>query len=126
MSDRRILSDADIEWAAIEREKGRSVGAIAQKLGCSSSAVSWHCLKLAADPPKAKPIDPTIKGPTVFQRNGFPVRRFLPHEDETLLQMAKDGARVSAIARALNRRENSIRGRLMTLARHEARLEAHR
>jgi transposase-like protein len=108
------------------RERGMSCGAIARIVGISAGAVSWHCLKEGADPPglAAKVIDTTIRGPEIVMRSGFPVRRFTPEDDRTLLALEASGLNYSEIARRLGRQPNSIRGRLYTLARHEARRDA--
>jgi hypothetical protein len=111
------------EFAATKREAGWSHARIARQLGVSPGSVAWHCLKVAADPPKAKPIDATMRGPALYDRNGKPVRRFTPEEDQQILTMRLAGKTPTQIGRALKRRHNSIVGRLMTLARHEARLE---
>jgi hypothetical protein len=74
-------------------------------------------------PPNALPIDKAIKGPAVCMRNGKAVRRFTPADDEKILSLSLAGKSDTEISRALDRRPNSIRGRLMTLARHQARAE---
>ncbi len=57
-------------------------------------------------------------------RNGHPVRRYSAEDDAKLLAMEAEGKRIAEMARALGRQSNSVRARLMTLARHEARAEA--
>ena len=57
-------------------------------------------------------------------RNGFAVRHFTPEEDDRLLALEAEGKTYTEIGRLMNRKPNSIRGRLMTLARREARAEA--
>lgn len=59
----------------------------------------------------------------VVSRGGHIVRRFTPEEDKVLTEMDMAGERVCEMARRLNRKPNSVRGRLMTLARQEARRE---
>lgn len=120
----RKYSDAQLHQMADMREAGSSYREIARVMGMSSSAVSWHCLRLAADRPDAKPLGPRARGPQSMSRGSHTVRRFTASEDELLIVMDLAGARVCDIARALGRRSNSVRGRLMTLARHDARLEA--
>ncbi len=51
------------------------------------------------------------------------VRRFTVEEDAQLLGLEKAQLKVSEMARLLGRPANSIRGRLMTLARRDAREE---
>lgn len=52
------------------------------------------------------------------------MRAFTPDEDARLLAMEAEGVKRSVMARRLGRKPNSVRGRLMVLARHEARREA--
>lgn len=117
----RKYSDEQLNEAAELREAGMSLGAIAKRLGMSSGAVNWHCLRLGADTPQRSKRQP--QGPMVMQRSGHTVRRFTPDEDRKIREMAQQGAGASAIARSLGRKHNSIIGRLMTLARQEARNE---
>ena len=119
----RKYSDETLNEAAELRESGMSEAAIAKRLGMSKGAVYWHCLKLGADSPNAAPTKRTSSGPVEVERSGHKVRRFTEDEDAKLLEMSLAGARVADMCRALGRKHNSIIGRLMTLARHEARLE---
>ena len=66
----------------------------------------------------------TAPGPAVVHRGDHVVRRFMPDDDARLLALDAEGLGHSAIGRAMGRPANSIRGRLMTLARREARAEA--
>ena len=116
----RKLSPEQIEAAVEMRERGVSVGVIARRLGVSYGCVSWHCLKEAAEPPHGTRSWDAPRGPLVAARNGHTVRRFTPAEDAKLLQLEADGLSDAAIGRELSRRPNSIRGRLMTLARRDA------
>ncbi len=118
----RKYSDHQITSAADLREQGQSIDKIAQRVGMSASSVYWHCLRLGADSPRAKGM-PRNVGNMVVKRGNHVVRRFTPEEDRQIVQMEADGCRLSEIARKLGRRRNSILGRLMTLARHEARAE---
>lgn len=120
------LTEADHERIVQLREAGRTMGQIASVLGCSASTVSWHCLRLAAEPPKPqRPRVGLVSSAEVF-RNGHVVRRYTTEEDERLLALEAEGLSLSEIGRRLGRRHNSIRARLMTLARRDARLEACR
>jgi hypothetical protein len=104
------------------RERGLSCRRIGEILGgISPGAIAWHCLRLGADPPKAKPLSAMIRGPMVVTRGNHQVRRFSPEDDAKLLEMAARGAKNAEICRALNRKNNSVAGRLMTLARREER-----
>ena len=111
------------------RERGKSFGQIQRRLltrgiKLSTSAISWHCLRLGADlPPEKRQRMPTRTTPV--RRGGYLVRPFTPAEDERLLDLSAEGKRICEIARAFGgtRQHNSIIGRLMTLARREARAE---
>lgn len=120
----RRLTEADFDRIVSMRERGLSYGLIAEEIGCSASAVSWHCLRLGADPPKPAPCWEGIRGPAVVQRNGHVVRRFTPDEDARLLELESQGLTPMEMARELGRRPNSVLGRLMTLARREERQDA--
>ena len=120
MSKRR-LTDEQIERAAAMRERGLSFGQIAQRLGVSPGAVSWHCLRLGAERPNAGPLRAPPNEPVVFKRGAHEIRPFTAVEDAQLLELASKGLSRAAIGRALGRKHNSVMGRLMTLARHEVR-----
>lgn len=116
-------SQETLDEAARLRETGLSLTRIAEQLSMSPGAVYWHCLRLGADAPKAKPLSARALGPAEMRRGNHVLRRFTAEEDARLLEMEATGARVFEIARALKRKPNSVRGRMMTLARHEARQE---
>lgn len=121
MAERRF-SEADYEHMAELRERGLSIGQIARRFDCSQGLVQWQCLRLGADPPNAKPLPDAVSGPLVVRRGDHEVRRFTPEEDAKLLAMEMESLPL-AMARRLRRAPNSVRGRLMTLARREARRE---
>jgi len=123
---RRVVTDGDLVRIADLRERGWSFGRIRAALGSriSESAISWHCLRLGADPPRARVLPDKIVGPAVVSRGGHLVRRFTPAEDARILALAAEGKGCGTIARLIGRRSNSVVGRLMTLARREARREA--
>ncbi|QEH36585.1 Sigma-70, region 4 [Aquisphaera giovannonii] len=124
MTSRRRLTEDEIEEIVRLRELGHSYEWIGKKLGCSRETVSWHCCRLGVEPPKSawRSWD-GIKGPAVTKRGNHLVRRFTPEEDQIALEMRSSGATISEIARKLNRRVNSVIGRLNALARREARRE---
>lgn len=102
------------------RERGLTFGQIARKTGMSSSAVSWYCLREGAESPRVV-LRPRVQiAGQVVQRGCHTVRRYTPDEDRQLLEMEAAGLRLSEIGRALDRRRNSVLGRLMILARREA------
>ncbi len=119
----RKYSDALLNDAAALRETGMSCEAIARRLDMTSSAVSWHCLRLGADSPNTRGKVSAATGPMIVTRSGFKVRRFSQNEDAKILAMDLDGATTAEIAHKLGRPWNSVRGRQMTLARHQARRE---
>ncbi|MGV7034894.1 helix-turn-helix domain-containing protein [Methylobacterium symbioticum] len=120
----RRLTPEQCEQIAALRETGMSYGRIARKFGCSESTVYWKCLALGAEPPSPQPLTARALGPAVAIRNGREIRRFTAEDDAKLLAMEAEGKRIADMARALGRQSNSVRARLMTLARHEARAEA--
>ena len=122
---KRRFSDADFDVIAEMRERGLSYQQIARKFGCSAKAISWHCLRLGADPPKPAPLrlNYHLEHPTM-KRGNHVVRAFTPDEDRRLLELEADGRSITEIGRTLGRRWNSVRGRLMTLARRDERLQA--
>lgn len=123
MPARRFTPEQHEQMAEM-REKGRTYGQIALAFGCSESTAYWICLKYGADRPGSQPLEPRARGPEVVQRNGRAVRRYSAEEDAQLLALASEGKGDSEIGKLIGRRPNSVRARLMTLARHEARSEA--
>lgn len=122
MAKKRVT--ADVKEAIVDlRLQGLSYGMIATKLDLTPKLVSWHCLALAVEGPQPGKSWDAIRGPAVVQRGSHLVRRFTPGEDRRLLEMEGAGETLAQIARALNRKSNSIRGRLMTLARRDERRE---
>lgn len=121
---KRKLTEEQWTDAAIANEGGEPPEQIAARLGVSRSCLNWNMLRLGADPPNAKLLPTRAPGPDVVQRCGHQVRHFSAEEDAELLRLSGEGLSVNAIAVRLGRRWNSTRGRLMTLARHDARREA--
>lgn len=119
---KRRLTAANFDTITEMRERGYSYEQIGREIGCSAKAVSWHCLRLGADPPKPAPLRPNyhLEHP-VMKRGNHIVRAFTPDEDAKLLALEGEGKTLTQIGRALGRRWNSVRGRLMTLARRDER-----
>jgi DNA-binding CsgD family transcriptional regulator len=118
------FTQAEFDRIAEMRERGLSYAQIARKFDCSAKAITWHCLRMGVEPPKRTVLQPQgANGPAVVKRGDHVVRRFTAAEDALLLQLEGDGVIIAEIARRLDRRANSIRGRLYTLARYEARRE---
>lgn len=127
MGGRRILTDKQLELMADMRERGKSHAQISRHFTASGTPVSpsciaWQCIRIGADRPGAPPTDLYATRSTV--RGGRPVRAFTSEDDEQLLALDAVGTSYSEIARRLGRKPNSIKGRLYTLARHQARSEA--
>lgn len=124
---RRILSDEQIDEMAELRERGWSYARIARHFTTrgtpvSVGSVSWQCLRVGADLPAERRVSAYQRAVTSV-RGGKLVRAFTQDEDRRLLELEASGASGAEMARALDRGGNSIRGRLYTLARHEARAE---
>ncbi|MGC9368681.1 MAG: hypothetical protein ACP5DX_03980 [Paracoccaceae bacterium] len=109
--------------AAELRERGLSLGQIAMRSGMTVSSVEYHCLRLGADSPNTRSNIDTDVGPMMVRRGDHTVRRFTVEEDQELLRLEANGLTYSEIGHRLNRKPNSIRGRLMTLARRADRME---
>ena len=125
---RRRLSDADLELLVELREGGKTYAQISAAFArrgvtISVSAISWQCLRRHAESPRPYPLWEGIKGPVTMVRGGHELRRFTEEEDHRLLELEARGLPLNRIATMMGRRNNSIRGRLMTLARREQRRE---
>lgn len=128
MGGRRILTDAQIDEMARLRERGWGVQRIADHFMAagtpiSAGSINWQCLMAGADRPAKFWPKPT-KVRAIVQRNGHVVRAFTAEDDAKLFDFEAQGLGISEIARRLGRKPNSIRGRLLTLARRDARREA--
>jgi len=118
MGGRRILSDAQIHEMAELREAGRSYDWIAAHFTSAgtpiaSGTIAWQCLRLGI-------IAPHYTQASVGRKSPGRGRAFTPAEDQRLLELSDQGVSRREIARALDRRPNSIRARLYTLARCDA------
>jgi len=129
MGGSRILSDEQIDLVCEMRERGLSYQQIVNRFATMGVAVSvgsvgWACLSHGADlpPHRRRPHKGPVAGET-YQRNGHSIRTFTPEDDAKLLALEAAGFGYSAIGRELGRKPNSIRGRFLTLARHQARAE---
>ncbi|WP_339543485.1 hypothetical protein, partial [Pseudomonas sp. JAI120] len=58
-----------------------------------------------------------------YNRGGHIVRPFSAADDALLLTLEAQGINIAEIARRISRKPNSVKGRLMTLARRDARAE---
>lgn len=118
----RKMSDAQIDEMAEMRERGLTYTQIGRRFGLSAQAIRWQCLRVGADHPKGANVKPSTQ-PMVTMRNGHPVRRFTPEEDALLLSGKAEGRSNTEIARQLDRRPNSVLGRLMTIGMNDDRAE---
>ncbi|MGN6424874.1 MAG: hypothetical protein ACTHLA_16370 [Asticcacaulis sp.] len=121
---RRRLTDAQIAEIASLRERGWATRALALRFGVTVSLVEWHCLRLGAEAPKSRyALRSVPQAPQAYLRAGRWVRLYTQEEDARLLAMAREGRPGRQIAKALQRSATSVTGRLMVLARREARAE---
>lgn len=128
MSARCALSDEQLDELAALRERGWSANRIAahfasQGAPISRSTVHYHCKRIGADVPQRlqyKTFD--LRAP--YWRGGRQILPWTAEDDSVLLKHERRGIAINAIARQLGRQESSVRGRLLTLARREARQEA--
>lgn len=120
----RKYTPEQIERAAELRERGASYPEIARATGMSKGAIYWHCLRVGADRPGGEALPAIPTEPVAYARSGHKVRRFTEAEDRRLLALEAQGKGMNEIARILGRKHNSVIGRLMTLARRDAREEA--
>lgn len=97
---------------------------IAEHLDVSPGAVSWYCLMDGIERYGVPGPVREIKSPAAYRRGAHIVRPYAPEDDALLLVLEAEGKTYSEIARAIDRRHNSIAGRLATLARREERREA--
>lgn len=129
MGGTRILSDDQIDMACEMRERGLSCQRIANRFAAmgvavSAGSISWACLSRGADLPPHRRSH--TKGPRtgeVYGRGSHVVRTYTPEDDAKLLELEARGLGNSAIGREIGRKPNSVRGRLLTIARHQARAE---
>ena len=117
----RISKHADT-IAELRGVKGWGYERIGQHIGMSGNAVSWYCLVNFIERPGPPPPVHSV-GPMVVRRGNHDVRRFTADEDTRLLALEAQGLGYSEIGRHMGRKPNSIRGRLATLARRDARAE---
>lgn len=123
------LSPAQIDELVQLRERGWSYPRIkahfsAQGIQISVGAIGWQCLKEGADAPPGFWNEPAPRRSIPALRSGHLVRPFSEAEDEQLLAFEAQGLNYTEIGRRLGRKPNVIRGRLLTLARHQSRAEA--
>jgi hypothetical protein len=117
---RPALTSAEKEQIRYLRgERGWSHSRIALQLGRAVGSVSWFCLQEGIEKPDAAPMK-VSSSRSICQRGNHIVRRFNAREDRAIIALRLAGKTPTEIGRKLGRRSNSITGRLMTLARHDA------
>ena len=124
---RRILDDAQLDEMAELRERGWSTARIAEHFTSAGTPITgatiyWQCLRVGADvPPRfRRPGKPPEKP---YRRGAHIVRPYSADEDAKLRAWSIEGIKTTEIARRIGRKHNSVLGRLLTLAREEARQE---
>lgn len=120
----RKYTEQQVDEAMAMRERGLSFGQIARKTGMNAASVEWYCLFTGAELPGPPKPHVTTGGPMQYMRKGHLVRRYTPEEDEIILRMSLEGVPRVDIAAKVGRKPNSVKTRLATLARIEARQEA--
>lgn len=115
----RKYDDETRDHIAELRERGLSYKEISAKTGVKTSSISAICTLMGVVAPGAKLPNHRPKKLTAHRGNHI-VRRFTDEEDARLLSLEAQGFRYCEIARKLGRRPNSVKGRLMTLARRDA------
>lgn len=116
------------------RSQGQSLGQLVRFLGrhgvtISESALSWQLLRNGIDLPKRRHQAARFQpGVTYTRPDGTICRTYTPEEDKIIRHFGAKGWRQSRITRALKRcgyerKPHSVLGRLMTLARHDARTQ---
>lgn len=103
---------------------GQTFEEIARAVGCSESAVRWHCCRQGVEGPRRNRLPATPSAPVTILRGGRPVRLFTEDEDAELLRLEAAGLSYAEIGRLMNRAPITVRNRLMALARREERREA--
>lgn len=127
MGGRRILSEQQLAEMAELRERGWGLSRIAEHFSVagtpvSRSTVNWQCLRLGADAP------PRLRGRQTapreaYWRDGKICRPWTDADDRQLRELENTGISIMEITRRLGRSNSSVRGRLLTLSRHDARRE---
>ncbi|HMO74538.1 MAG TPA: hypothetical protein PKD99_02450 [Sphingopyxis sp.] len=129
MGGKRILDDAQVDEACALRERGYSCERIARHfqargIAITRGSIAWLCLVNGADLPPHLRRPQTAPAPGIaVKRGGHVMRTFTAEDDRRLLALEAAGLNYSEIARNLDRKPNSIRGRLATLARNQARAD---
>jgi len=104
------------------READRSCNWIAQRLGIPVATIYSHCLTYGIESPRTRTKAKLSNYKAAqYMRGDQVVRRFSAEEDQRLLALRLEGKTCSQIGRELGRGAGSIKRRLCTLARYDAR-----
>jgi DNA-binding transcriptional ArsR family regulator len=99
-----ISEEQSLQIIDMRVDRSMSCQAIASKLNLHHGAVSWHLLKLG------------------IEKGGKPPSNYRPRNSDECT-FTRNGVLVRGFTQRLGRKQNSIRGRLYTLARREERVE---
>lgn len=121
-----LIAVAKEEMLALREERGWTYGRIALKYGVCAGTVAYHCLIAGVEKPGKAFPKCYVRPGAIEQRAGHVVRRFTAEEDAMLLEQSLSGLRPGRIGRLCSppRASNTIKARLATLARRDARAEA--
>ena len=124
---RRKLTDAQLDEMCALLERGWGTTRIAQHFTdagtpITASSIDWKCMRLGADAPVR------LRGRTpsklvAYNRSSGAVRPYSEEEDRILLTLTAAGTSHKSICEQLGRATSSVRGRLLILARRQAREE---
>lgn len=118
MGARRMTPEQVDEALALRERGGWSIARLAERYGVSMGAISYHCLAGGAESPKPPRLQARQQR-TEIRRGDRVVRRFTLDEDRVILKLKAEGVSNSAIGERLDRRPHTIRGRVLTLMRHQ-------
>lgn len=130
MRARSKLTPELIDMVGEMRERGCSYQAIANRLASKGIAVKKDgiaslCLARGFDLPALQRRAGADAIPRkVAIRAGREIRPFSKDDDQQLRSFDREGLSYSEMARRLGRNPGSVRNRLLTLARHDARRES--
>lgn len=113
------LSDNQVATIVALRESGHTYSHIARSVGCTLSAARYHCLQHGAERPGKSRIIAAPEVARTFNRGGKDVRQYSQEDDALLRALRMQGLSMPRIARRMRRTYSSVRGRLITIARHD-------
>lgn len=101
------------------RERGWSCASIGKRLGLSTGAINYQCLKLGVTSPRQTGRSQAQSAQSFVGRDGRTFRRFTDDEDQLLRSLAAQTTKIDTIAREMGRARTSVRMRLLLLGQHE-------